>query len=1440
MYLAHSGRNINSSCGKYTGGYHVERQKREVGTQPVCWELGSGSEPEDCGKRPGGEIVATRALDSEEYGLEDDRGVYENQSVPCSKDLRIPEHGDRKFADIDALRLIRAISIRRCRICGAAWAVHRELAVLGIPDARASMAWLMRDCPLLLWGWCWDWDDTDSALQMARDLDNSSASAFIQPRPPSALPPPQGADWSPWAPAAAAAAARTPSPMPPRLPSPPRDGSLTVPLPSTAALTAALPTVTAPSHDPQLQLAWARDVLFLVDRTPSLSTSPLALAAAPLVLSLASAAVPEALHLRATFAASGAYPNLLPANPRAAFRDFEAAARAGYAPAWFRLARDYEAFNDSAHALDCLTRGARANDPAALHRLGAAHLLGQLGLAASPAEAVPYLHRAAVRASLQCPQPAYVFALILLEEFSVRVAPGLLAPFLPGGQSAGQYARALLERAAALHFAPAQYKLGHAFEFAVPPAAFPFDPLLSVQWYSLASQAGEAEADMALSKWFLCGAEGAFDKDESLARTFAAKAAAKGLAAGEFAMGYYCEVGIGGARDIDGDGRGGVGAREWYAKAAAHGNADAAERLRALAQPAAQALGRTEHDALTGDKLVRKRTQARMRSDREGGGAPYTAEPAEYANPHPEAPTPNPYGAPPAGRAPPSAYPAQGAYGQQQQPAGAYGRPPPQQQQDPAQRRTRVMELARKSSLADAGGSHYRSGSAGGGAGFDYRTGSAQGQYGTPPPQGQGYGGAPQAQGGHPAGAGARRMPPLAEQPQHRMSGREGSLPPAPAPGQGPRLHPGAREGSLGVGRGYALSDGGPQQPPAQGGNGSRPGSAAGSMASAGGRAAGVPPGRRPAAGGAGGGNAGGGGAGGGAGGGEITTTTGGGGPATFAEMGFTGAKAEDKDGARNSWHQPMDRDDFSAISQILGFGRHLKAAEAGRTRRILAGARQSSNCTGLMDVPSSPMSAMSFSMGSFGDIIAAADLAMKIVQVLYYSQQVSEDYQGAMTKLVSLHHELILISDSLQLDTAAGLGAVARQSAAAEIACCYTEMRRFLAKTEGVAARGMAGVLNKVWWAASEAKELRSLRAAVSRHRATLSVLIGASNLFALPYIFAEELAFIIGCRIISMTTRDEVRACRDSIQELSTMLKPVPHHILEDMVFIVDPLGDVIRVSMIYGLKYEDLHRIVQAYYPHDRAGSRHISEGSYHLLHSNDGLVLPLSKLGLKLRAGMTLEMSMVLRERANFFDQQRTCPRCKKQAKSELIPQTSWRKCLRCSKFFQVVLDEIGSQKRGGGTLHAVREGPKPEADNDGAEHFRRIEYVCSEDHDMMVARIKVWSGKAWDDTSTYQVYQKRSVDSLSPSKAFPIFATFSKADYCQETMPPLMKLPDIGDMLQNNRFCEYRGARRLVLEKIENASPDANFNVDQNLTRCFRPQLRKRHNDCIFALCSGSV
>ncbi|KAF8587088.1 hypothetical protein K439DRAFT_1631064 [Ramaria rubella] len=242
--------------------------------------------------------------------------------------------------------------------------------------------------------------------------------------------------------------------------------------------------------------------------------------------------------------------------------------------------------------------------------MGMARLLGQLALPASVGDALPLLQRAATLASTDVPQPAYVYGLILLGEFShVRVEDRVIAAFVPPGGTPVGEARKWVERAAYLGFAPAQYKVGHAYEYAVAP--FPFDPLLSVQYYSLASQQGEPEADMALSKWFLCGAEGAFEKDEGLAVTFADKAARKGLGSAEFAMGYYAEVGVGGRKDVD-------AARRWYAKAVDHGNADAPARLAALSQPQPQPLSRTEHDQITDVKLVRKRTQAKMSAAAEG------------------------------------------------------------------------------------------------------------------------------------------------------------------------------------------------------------------------------------------------------------------------------------------------------------------------------------------------------------------------------------------------------------------------------------------------------------------------------------------------------------------------------------------------------------------------------------------------------------------------------------------------------------------------------------------------------------------------------------------------------------------------------------------------------------------------------------------------------
>jgi TPR repeat protein len=173
-----------------------------------------------------------------------------------------------------------------------------------------------------------------------------------------------------------------------------------------------------------------------------------------------------------------------------------------------------------------------------------------------PKTCQPLLHHAATLASTDVPQSAYVYGLLLLSEFQVTIPP-TFSPLLE--------VRKHLKCTAYLNYAPAQYKVGHAYEFAQTP--FPFNTLLSIQYYSLASQQGEVEADMALSKWFLCGADGAFEKDEALAYTFVEKAARKGLPSAEFAMDYYAEVGMGSPKDLQ-------ASVKWYKRVRAFGSLD--------------------------------------------------------------------------------------------------------------------------------------------------------------------------------------------------------------------------------------------------------------------------------------------------------------------------------------------------------------------------------------------------------------------------------------------------------------------------------------------------------------------------------------------------------------------------------------------------------------------------------------------------------------------------------------------------------------------------------------------------------------------------------------------------------------------------------------------------------------------------------------------------
>ncbi|WWC85258.1 uncharacterized protein L201_000120 [Kwoniella dendrophila CBS 6074] len=332
-----------------------------------------------------------------------------------------------------------------------------------------------------------------------------------------------------------------------------------------------------------------------------------------------------ALYLKAKLLSTGICSNILPKNQRQAFKDFESSARNGEIRGWFKLGRDYEGVNDFQRAKDCYERGLKRNDCECTYRMGMAHLLGQLNLQPNPTIALSLLKQASELSTIDFPQPSYVYGMLLAGELSVPTPIPSNLVIIPSSssnngsiQNEGLYnqwniAKESIEKSAYLGCSSAQYKLGFLFEHANLNCQY--DPLLSVNWYTFASKNGEKEADMALSKWFLCGAEGNFPKNEHLAKTFAEKAARKNHPNGCFALGYYYEIGVGGRKDLD-------QARKWYQKAANLGNTDAPLRLSALSSPVPTSISMAEHESRLNDTLVRRRTQAKIRSDRQSISRP--------------------------------------------------------------------------------------------------------------------------------------------------------------------------------------------------------------------------------------------------------------------------------------------------------------------------------------------------------------------------------------------------------------------------------------------------------------------------------------------------------------------------------------------------------------------------------------------------------------------------------------------------------------------------------------------------------------------------------------------------------------------------------------------------------------------------------------------------
>ncbi|KAG4263049.1 hypothetical protein FPRO03_10412 [Fusarium proliferatum] len=333
------------------------------------------------------------------------------------------------------------------------------------------------------------------------------------------------------------------------------------------------------SNNVSMQITWARDALTWIqisqeDRarekkynvnsrpeTPGIEHE-LIIDATNIITHLADQEHPEALYMRSKWLEFGILGNRV--DKQEAYSGYSRAAALGHGRSKYRCGVLHEQSNDMLTAKRHYYRGLAVKDSASLYRMGMMSLLGQHGEIKDQIIGLERMKASADSSDEDAPQGSYVYGALIARELPDTIIPEDLLPHDPST------AKIYLEKSAYLGFAKAQAKLGQAYELC--HLGCDFNPSYSLHYYGLAAKQGIPEASMGVSRWFLFGSEGAFAKNEALAYKYAQQAAAGEFAIGEFAMGYYNEIGIHVQKDL-------AEARRWYQLSADHGNDDAVDAI---------------------------------------------------------------------------------------------------------------------------------------------------------------------------------------------------------------------------------------------------------------------------------------------------------------------------------------------------------------------------------------------------------------------------------------------------------------------------------------------------------------------------------------------------------------------------------------------------------------------------------------------------------------------------------------------------------------------------------------------------------------------------------------------------------------------------------------------------------------------------------------------
>ncbi|KAJ7257051.1 hypothetical protein C8J57DRAFT_555338 [Mycena rebaudengoi] len=363
---------------------------------------------------------------------------------------------------------------------------------------------------------------------------------------------------------------------------------------------------------------------------------------------------------------------------------------------------------------------------------------------------------------------------------------------------------------------------------------------------------------------------------------------------------------------------------------------------------------------------------------------------------------------------------------------------------------------------------------------------------------------------------------------------------------------------------------------------------------------------------------------------------------------------------------------------------------------------------------------ALALTFGSFGDILEAARIAKRIVDLLRKGPT-SHRRQALIATLEGM------CGDMGRMTLVFNVGQFTDRLRT-EVHLCRLLLDEFSAKINSYEAAGFRGLLGRVWMVAMEDKDLASWGAQISERRTALHDLLLSQHGIQLHDVgeqvgrVASQLQYI-GSRVDRVAAQVNVSndATFDVVQSLSRQISHMgsdlqqlrrmsPHDITDPVFFVVDPLGRSITIQLSFCNTFSDLDRILKAYlFGHPEAGARYVDRGDYNII-SAEGVVISHAKLRGKVKAGTHVEMSIIKRSAYRPEIRQR-CPQCGQT--SAKATEGSWVTCAEriCGARYQI--SSVPEIEKATASIIEEISSPQIFGQESQAESFRLVQifYVC---------------------------------------------------------------------------------------------------------------------------------